>query len=307
MIDRLIGNISKVIVGKETEITKIVAAFISGGHVLIEDIPGVGKTSLSKALAKSIDVDYSRVQFTPDLMPSDILGITIYSKERERFLFNKGPIFSNIVLADEINRASPKSQSSLLEAMEERQVTMDGEVYGLSSPFLVIGTQNPVDYEGTFPLPEAQLDRFMIRISLGYPEFSQELKLLTGDEDVYELENINSVMNQEDFLEILKNVKDVKVSESISRYILDLVTSTRNHHDVVLGCSPRASKNLQNIAKGIAYISNRDYVIPEDVQNIAVQVLAHRVILRAEARYRGVTQNGFIEEIVKNTKIPKVT
>lgn len=307
MIEKLIDNISKVIVGKEDQITKIVAAFISGGHVLIEDIPGVGKTSLSKALARSIDVDYSRVQFTPDLMPSDILGITIYSKEREGFLFNKGPIFSNIVLADEINRASPKSQSSLLEAMEERQITMDGKIYGLESPFLVIGTQNPVDYEGTFPLPEAQLDRFMIRISLGYPEFSQELRLLTDDDGVYQIEDISSVMGKDDFADVIDKVKKVNVSESVSRYILDIVTGTRSHHDAVLGCSPRASKNLQSMAKGIAYIRGRDYVIPEDVQQVATEVLSHRVILRAEARYRGVSQSDFIQEIVKNTKIPKVT
>ena len=307
MIDKLIDNISKVIVGKDEKIRKILAAFISGGHVLIEDIPGVGKTSLSKALAASINLKYSRIQFTPDLMPFDVIGISIYSSTEDNFIFKPGAIFSNILLADEINRASPKTQSSLLEAMGESQITVDDNKYELERPFFVIATQNPSDYEGTFPLPEAQLDRFMIKISLGYPNYDDELKLLTDKTVLESSSMLDSIFEKEELSRIMDEVKDVFIDKSISKYILDLISKTRDHESISLGCSPRASKSFQMIAKGVAYINNRNYVIPEDVIYIAKEVLAHRIILTPKARYNSVLSIEIIDEIIRVTDIPRVS
>lgn len=307
MIDKLIDNISKVIVGKDEEIKKILAAFISGGHVLIEDIPGVGKTSLSKAIAASINLKYSRIQFTPDLMPFDVIGVSIYSASSDDFIFKPGAVFSNILLADEINRASPKTQSSLLEAMGESQITVDDKKYKLDRPFFVIATQNPSNYEGTFPLPEAQLDRFMIKISIGYPSYDDELKLLSDENIISDASKLKSIFQKEELIQIIDEVEDVFIDPSISRYILDIIYRTRKHESISLGCSPRASKSFQMICKGIAYINSRNYVIPEDVKYIAKEVLAHRIVLKAKSRYKGETSLEIIDEIIKETDIPRVS
>lgn len=307
MIDKLIDNISKVIVGKNEEIKKILAAFISGGHVLIEDIPGVGKTSLSKSIASSIDLKYSRIQFTPDLMPFDVIGISIYSSTNSEFIFKAGAIFSNILLADEINRASPKTQSSLLEAMGESQITIDDKKYELDKPFFVIATQNPSDYEGTFPLPEAQLDRFMIKLSLGYPSYEDELRLLTNDNILDNTSLLETVFEKKELLRIMGEVDDVFVDRSLSKYILDIVSKTRLHKDVSLGASPRASKSFQMLVKGVAYINDRSYVIPEDIIYIAKDVLAHRIILNSKARYNKVLASDVIDQIIKETDVPRVS
>lgn len=307
MIDKLANNISKVIVGKNEEIEKILAAFISGGHVLIEDIPGVGKTSLSKAIARSIDLKYSRIQFTPDLMPFDVIGISIYSKLSDDFIFKPGAVFSNILLADEINRASPKTQSSLLEAMGEFQITVDDKKYKLDKPSFVIATQNPSNYEGTFPLPEAQLDRFMIKISLGYPSYEDELRLLLKNDLIEDSNLLKAVFDKSEFLSIMDDVTKVFVDKSISRYILDIISKTRSNENVVLGCSPRASKSLQSIVKGVAYLKNRNYVIPEDVIYIAKEVLSHRIMLSPKAKYNNILEVDVIDQIIKETEIPKVS
>lgn len=307
MIDKLIDNISKVIVGKNEEIKKILAAFISGGHVLIEDIPGVGKTSLSKSIANSINLKYSRIQFTPDLMPFDVIGISIYSSSSDEFIFKAGAVFSNILLADEINRASPKTQSSLLEAMGEGQITVDDIKYKLDKPFFVIATQNPSDYAGTFPLPEAQIDRFMIKISLGYPNYEDELRLLTATNVLEDASMLECIFEKSDLLRIMAEVEDVFIDKSISKYILDIVYRTRNHDDVSLGVSPRASKSLQKIVKGVAYINARSYVIPEDINYIAREVLAHRIILSSKAKYNNIKALDIIDKIIMETDIPKVS
>lgn len=306
-MDKIIENISRVIVGKEEQIKKILAALISEGHVLIEDIPGVGKTSLSKAIARSINLNYSRIQFTPDLMPSDVIGISIYSTSRENFIFKAGAVFTNILLADEINRASPKTQSSLLEAMGEGQITVDDKTYKLEKPFFVIATQNPSEYEGTFPLPKAQLDRFMIRLSLGYPSYEDELRLLTSSEILADPSMLDYVFEKGQLLNIIEQVKDVFVDKSISRYIMDIIIKTRNMEGILLGASPRAAKSLQMIAKGVAYMNGRTYVIPEDVAYIGRDVLSHRIVLSQRSRYEGISSYELIGQIIEETDIPKVS
>ncbi|MGB3365908.1 MAG: MoxR family ATPase [Acidaminobacteraceae bacterium] len=307
MINKLIENISKVIVGKNEETKKILAAFISGGHVLIEDIPGVGKTSLSKSIASSIDLKYSRIQFTPDIMPFDVIGISIYSTSSDDFIFKPGAVFSNILLADEINRASPKTQSSLLEAMGEAQITVDDKKYELDKPFFVIATQNPSDYEGTFPLPEAQLDRFMIKVSLGYPSYEDELRLLTNDNVLDDASMLDTIFEKKELLHMMNEVKEVFIDKSLSMYILDIITKTRSHKDLSLGASPRASKSFQSIVKGVAYINDRSYVIPEDIIYIAKDVLAHRIMLSPKAKYNNILACEIIDEIIRGTDIPNVS
>lgn len=306
MIRKIVENINKVIVGKEDVIEKMIAALLCKGHILLEDVPGVGKTTIARALAKSIDCSFSRIQFTPDLLPSDILGISIYNPKDGSFKFKKGPIHSQIILADEINRASPKTQSSLLEVMQENQITIEGNTYIMEEPFMVIATQNPVEYEGTFPLPEAQLDRFIMKISLGYPTRIEEIEIIRKKDNNYLLEKLSPVVTGKDIVRMRNEVENIFVKEEIEEYITNIVRKTRNDDKVLLGCSPRATIAFYKLAKSYAYIKGRSYVIPEDLKNIAVDVLAHRIILKPEAKYKGLSNRKVIQEIVNNTKIPLV-
>jgi len=306
MYDKLIKNMESIIIGKEVVLRRLLVALLAEGHVLIEDVPGVGKTTAAHAMAKSMDLSFSRVQFTPDLLPSDILGVSVYRRETYDFVFNKGPIFNQIVLADEINRASPKTQSSLLEAMEERQVTMDGKTYVFEGPFMVIATQNPIEYEGTFPLPEAQLDRFLMKIKIGYPEKADEMKIVERMGTRQDIRTLESVLTIDEMREMQASVKLVHADESIWAYIVDIVRKTRVSDEVILGCSPRAAVGLLTASKARAYINDRTYVIPEDIRELAVEVLAHRLIVKPEIRYKGRTSEDIINDLINFVKVPKV-
>ncbi|MEW9094387.1 MAG: MoxR family ATPase [Clostridiaceae bacterium] len=306
IIKGIVHNASKVIIGKEFEIYNIIKGIIANGHILIEDVPGVGKTTLVKALAKSINLSYKRIQFTPDLLPSDILGISLYNQKTMEFEFRKGPIFSNIILADEINRTSPKTQSALLEVMEEKQVTEGNETYKLAEPFIVMATQNPIDYEGTFILPEAQLDRFMIKVNVGYPEKKFEKEMLNIYRSEEPLEKIQSVATGEDIVNIQNMVRKVYVSEEINEYIVNIVEATRNNKSVSLGASPRASLALLRIAQAWAFINGRDYVIPEDVKENAVSVLSHRITLSSYGRVNNLKGEDIVKDIIKVLPVPRV-
>lgn len=305
-IVKIIDNISKVIIGKTEEVKLVLVALLSGGHVLIEDVPGVGKTSLVKALAKSINADFKRIQFTPDLLPSDVIGVSIYNPEKGVFEFKQGPIMSQILLADEINRTSPKTQSSLLEAMEERQVTVDGKTYMLPRPFMVIATQNPIEYDGTFRLPEAQLDRFMIKVNLGYPDIKHEIEMLKRFETLDPLEDLKPVVSIMEILKMQNEVKSVYVDDSILDYIITIVNNTRNLSTVLLGASPRAAINLMKASQAKAFIEGRNYVLPDDVKYLSVPVLSHRIILRNEARFNNIDERSVIKDILNATKVPVV-
>lgn len=304
MIKKFIDNIDQVIIGKEEVVTKVLVALLAEGHVLIEDVPGVGKTTLAKAVAKSIDCEFSRIQFTPDLLPSDILGVSIYNQKEHDFVYKKGPIYSHVVLADEINRASPKTQSSLLEAMEERQVTMDGSTYKIAEPFIVIATQNPIEYEGTFSLPEAQLDRFMMKIQIGYPDMSHELRIFDKIDNHIQAEDLLPVLSDKDILEMREKVSKVHMSKELEEYIFTIVRATREDHDIILGCSPRAAISLYKASKAKAFTEKRDFVIPEDIKKLANDVLSHRLILKPEVKYKGATGNSKITEILNKTRSP---
>jgi MoxR-like ATPase len=285
-------------------VSKVLVALLAEGHVLIEDVPGVGKTTLAKAVAQSIDCSFSRIQFTPDLLPSDILGVSVYNQKESDFVYKKGPIYAHVVLADEINRASPKTQSSLLEAMEERQVTMDGSTYKLEEPFIVVATQNPIEYEGTFPLPEAQLDRFMIKIKIGYPEELHELRIFDKIDKHFKAEDLAPVLSASDINDMRKQVSDVHMAEEIEAYIFSIVRKTRENDDILLGCSPRAAISLYKASKAKAYVEGRDFVIPEDIQTLAEDVLSHRMVLKPEIKYRGETGRSMIGKILNATKAP---
>lgn len=306
MYEKLINNMESIIIGKEVVLKRLLIALLSEGHLLIEDVPGVGKTTAAQALAKSMDLSFSRVQFTPDLLPSDILGVSVYRRDTYDFAFNKGPIFNQIVLADEINRASPKTQSSLLEAMEERQVTMDGKTYAFDGPFMVIATQNPIEYEGTFPLPEAQLDRFLMKIKIGYPDKADEMKIVERMGTRQDISALETVLTVDEVRNMQASVKAVHADESIWAYIVDIVRKTRASDEVILGCSPRAAVGLLIAAKARAFINDRTYVIPEDVRELAVDVLAHRLIVKPEIRYKGRTSEHIINDLVEFVKVPKV-
>lgn len=303
-INNVLANINKVIIGKNDVATLSLVALLAEGHVLLEDVPGVGKTMLVRALAKSLDCDFKRIQFTPDLLPSDITGISIYNPKELEFEFRSGPVFGNIVLADEINRTSPKTQSSLLEGMEEKSITVDGVTMALPDPFFVMATQNPIEYEGTYPLPEAQLDRFILKLKMGYPLFEDELEMLDRVMESNPIEKISAVMSKEELISIREEVKGVYVARNIQRYIIDLVTMTRNHPSIYLGVSPRGSIALMKAAKAYAYIQERDYVLPDDVKYLAEYVLSHRVILTPEANYEGIASEEIIGSIVQNVNIP---
>lgn len=302
----IIDNMSKKILGKQDVIEKMVVALLVGGHVLIEDLPGVGKTTLAKSLSDSIDCKFSRIQFTPDLLPSDVLGVSIYNAKENDFEYKRGPIHANIVLADEINRTSPKTQSALLEAMEESQVTVDGKTYRLDEPFMVVATQNPIEYEGTFPLPEAQLDRFLMCISIGYPNVSNELDLLTQVENGSKNQPLESVVDSNYVMDARKKLDTVKVSKEVKEYIVQIVERTRTHPQLQLGGSPRCTLGLFKAARAYAYIKGRDFVTPEDVINVAQDVIAHRLILKSDAMYQGVTTKGVISNIISKLEIPEV-
>ena len=306
MSGKFIDNIDQVIIGKREVVEKMLIALLAEGHVLIEDVPGVGKTTLAKAVAKSINCDFSRIQFTPDLLPSDILGVSVYDQKTTEFIYKKGPIYKNIVLADEINRASPKTQSALLEAMEERQVTMDGQTYVIEEPYMVIATQNPIEYEGTFTLPEAQLDRFLMKIKIGYPAPEFELKILEKIDKQFKAENLLPVLSSEEILQMRKDVSSIKVSKVLEEYIFEIIRESRNNDDVLLGCSPRAAIALYKAVKAKAYVDGRSFVIPEDIQTLAVDVLSHRVILKPEVKFKGKTSENKIREILKSIQPPKM-
>lgn len=303
-VEQLINNIHKVMIGQHETATLCVVALLAEGHILLEDVPGVGKTMLVRTLAKSIDCEFKRIQFTPDLLPSDITGVFMYHPKDMRFEFRKGPIFGNILLADEINRTSPKTQSSLLEAMEERNVTVDGETFELQQPFLVMATQNPIEYEGTYPLPEAQLDRFIIKLTMGYPTMEEEVEILSRTSERHPIEQINAVLKQEEIVEMQRAVMHVYIDETIQQFIVSLVAQTRQSDLVSLGVSPRGSIALMRAAKAYAYIDGRDYVIPDDVQFLAPYVLGHRMLLTSKAKYEGVTVEKIIRNFVETTPVP---
>ncbi len=297
-------NIEHVIQGKRDTVELITSCLISGGHVLIEDVPGVGKTLLAKSLARSIDCSFKRIQFTPDLLPSDVTGVSVWDREAGEFVFRSGPVFSNVVLGDEINRASPKTQAALLEAMEEHQVTIDGVTRTLGPPFIVVATQNPIEHEGTYPLPEAQLDRFMMRLTMGYPARSKELEMLDTHGDRSTFEDLRPVIHAEDVVRMAEIALHVHVADVVKGYIIDIAEATREEPDLLLGASPRASLFLQRAARTTAAVAGRDYVSPDDVKSVVYPVLNHRLIMRPEAQMRGVTIDEILEGVTGTVPVP---
>jgi MoxR-like ATPase len=302
--ERLIENVSRVIIGKRNEIRLTVIGLLCQGHVLLEDVPGVGKTMLAKALARSLGCSFSRIQFTPDMLPSDVTGVSVFNQQTRDFEFRAGPIFAQVVLADEINRATPKTQAALLEAMEERQVTVDGVTYQVEPPFMVLATQNPIEYEGTFPLPEAQLDRFLLRLRLGYPTPQEEMAMLDAQQLRHPLTTIGQVLSVDELLNVQKLVRNVAVSEEVKRYIVEIVTATRHHPDIYLGASPRGALALYRTAQARAAIAGRDHVIPDDVKALAEATLAHRIIVGPAARLREVTSRAIIQSLLASLPVP---
>ena len=300
----LIANISEVVQGKHDVIRMMVLCVLAEGHLLLEDVPGVGKTSLAKALAQSIEGTWGRVQFTPDLLPADVVGVTVWNRNDGTFQFRKGPVFANIVLGDEINRASPKTQSALLESMEERQVTVDGVTYPLASPFLVIATQNPVEHEGTFPLPESQLDRFLMRLSVGYPTPDAELEILNTHGRNDALSQLKPVTSSAAIAEMIDFVTQVHVAQSIRQYLVDIALATRSAKTISLGMSPRATLNLQRAARAEAALNNRDYVVPDDVKHVVLSVLGHRMLLTPDAQLAGQTAATVVTQVVESIPVP---
>ena len=302
--EKLFTNLSKVIIGKPDVIDFVIMAIICKGHILIEDIPGTGKTMLAKSLALSIDSKFSRIQFTPDMLPSDVTGVSFYNQVNQKLEFRKGPIFANIVLADEINRATPKTQSALLEGMEEKQITVDGFTHELPSVFLVIATQNPIDYEGTFQLPEAQLDRFLIKIHIGYPDNDAEKEIMKAQNIDHPINSITQVITKEEILFMQEEIKKVHVSEEIMQYIIRIINATRKNDNIYLGASPRGSLALYRLGQCRAAFNNRDYVIPDDIKQVSFPVIAHRIIFQPSIRMQDIEYEEFIEELVDHIKVP---
>lgn len=302
--DKLKNNLSKVIIGKDDSIALTIIAFLCQGHILIEDVPGVGKTMLARSLAKSLGCTFKRIQFTPDMLPSDVTGVSIYNQNTKEFEFRPGPLMAQIVLGDEINRATPKTQSALLEAMEERQITVDGTTYPLPLPFMVLATQNPIEYEGTFPLPEAQLDRFLMRIDLGYTSLSNEIKILQQQKLVHPISELEPVLTNDEITEAQNIIKHVHVSAPVEHYIVEMVRKTREHPEVYLGASPRGSLGLYRAGQARAALAGRDYVLPDDVKYLAPYILSHRVVVSPSARITDVKSTKIIREIVHALAIP---
>jgi MoxR-like ATPase len=303
-LDRVAANIARVVHAPEETLRLCVLCLVAEGHLIIEDFPGVGKTMLAKALARSVDLEFSRLQFTPDLLPSDVTGVNVYDQRANAFEFRPGPVFANVLLVDEINRASPKTQSALLEAMQEIQVTIDGESHPLDRPFMVLATQNPIEYEGTYPLPEAQLDRFTMRLSLGYPPLAEEAKMLAEQTTEPPLESLEPVASSDELLATIDEARSIFVEESMNRYVVALLRHTRGSSRLALGASPRSGIALLRVAKARALAEGRDYVLPDDVKAIAAPVLGHRLILAPEARSAGLTAEEIVREAVEQTPVP---
>ncbi len=301
---RIAHNVATVIVGKDGVIEQALSALVAEGHILVEDVPGVGKTMLARSLATSIGGTFSRIQFTPDLLPSDVTGVSVYNQSSGEFTFRSGPIAAQLVLADEINRATPKTQSALLEAMEERQVTVDGVTHPLSLPFLVIATQNSIEYEGTFPLPEAQLDRFLMRINIGYPRFDEELTIIAQQEHTHPIADLGAVATPAQVLDMQRAAQSVYVDGLVREYVVALSEATRQHHDAALGASPRASLGLFRASRALALVRGRDYVLPDDVKELAPAVLSHRIVLTPAARMRGVRSEQMVHDLLDSVPVP---
>ncbi|WP_227397097.1 AAA family ATPase [Jeotgalibacillus aurantiacus] len=303
-LETILHNIEKVMIGKRTVAELSIVSLLAQGHILLEDVPGVGKTMMVRALAKSVGAKFTRIQFTPDLLPSDVIGVSIYNPKELTFQFRPGPIMGNIILADEINRTSPKTQSSLLEGMEEGSVTVDGVTHRLARPFFVMATQNPIEYEGTYPLPEAQLDRFLLKMKMGYPNAKEELEVLNRIQHSPPIEDLEPVITLEELQALQKEVKNIVVDDKIKQYIVDLAGSTREHPNVYLGVSPRGSIALMKAAQAYAMLHGRDYVIPDDIQFLIPYIFSHRMILKSEAKYDGIEPEDVIERIVARTRVP---
>lgn len=305
VVDQLKQNVGQVVMGKEEEVEKILMAILCSGHILLEDIPGTGKTTLAKALSRSIGCQFKRIQFTPDLLPSDLTGINFYNQKEDAFIFREGPVFTHILLADEINRATPRTQSSLLECMEERQVTIDGQTYTLEAPFIVVATQNPIETQGTFPLPEAQLDRFFMRLSLGYPDQKSEIAILTSKERTNPLDHLQAVVSREDLIKAQEQIKEIHVSDEIKAYIVEIVRATRAHEQVKLGLSMRGTLAILRASQAHATLRGRDYVIPDDVKAVVKDVSSHRLILKGYHVHQTIeVANGILDEILGQIAVP---
>ena len=301
--ERVVANVERVIVGKHLEVRMALVALLCEGHILIEDVPGVGKTMLAKAISRSVGCTFRRIQFTPDLLPSDVTGLSIFNQKTQEFEFRPGPIHAQVVLADEINRATPKTQSALLECMEERQATIDGVSYPMPSPFLVIATQNPIEYEGTFALPEAQLDRFMLRLRIGYPKPMEEIVILDEQKRIHPIDAVQQVLDVDELRLMQTAIKEVYVDQAVAEYIVRLVTATREHTDVYLGASPRGLLNLYRSTQAYAAMEGRDYVIPDDVKSLAVAILAHRLIVKSQASLREIDPDRIVREILASVPV----
>jgi MoxR-like ATPase len=304
LAERVTGNVEKVIIGKRHEVRMTLIALLCEGHLLIEDVPGVGKTMLARSIARSIGCSFRRIQFTPDMLPSDVTGVSVFNQKTREFEFRPGPVMAQIVLTDEINRATPKTQSALLEAMEERQITVDGVTYPMESPFLVLATQNPIEYEGTFPLPEAQIDRFMMRVSLGYPISADEMKILESQRQRHPIQDIGQVVSAAELLAAQAAVRQVYADDLIKEYIVELANATRHHPDVYLGVSPRGSLALYKAARAYAALQGRDYVIPDDVKVLLEATFAHRLIISPSARIKNVDAQAVVEQIAGSVPVP---
>ncbi len=302
--DKIVANVEKVIVGKRQPVQLAIIALLCEGHLLIEDVPGTGKTMLAKSVSRSLGCVFRRIQFTPDMLPSDVTGVSVFNQKSREFEFRPGPIMAQIVLTDEINRATPKTQSALLEAMEERQVTVDGVTYPMQRPFLVLATQNPIEYEGTFPLPEAQLDRFMMRISLGYPEGDDEITMLNSQQHTHPITGLEQVVSDQELIQAQKEIKEVYIDDLVKKYIVQLVKTTRKHPDVYLGASPRGSIALYKTGQARAAVLGRDFVTPDDIKALAMETLSHRLIISPSARIKNVDPRTVIQEILDSTPVP---